>query len=283
MLPSFNLLTGPRFGEAFQEPASFVAIEPLFEVVYTISWYDFCFYLFYKQCSSHLRKFCNPMNSILWNSFLLPTIGDLHLFSFCFKWSLNYLTNVLFCDYRKRDIWWHITHQKIKSMHCSRIKQNPTTFLKLLSTWVSISLKFSELGCFHLFFLYLLLLQAHVLLHFICSTNANRHSRKRMSSNKSKLNETIDPRNLDFLAHIAESCKIVSSSYGVFKEKAAEEVTNNFFPVCYYHSLKWDIWCFWTFLSYSTSFWTYLTMEKIFMASSNTVFYFFIICFLRDG
>nr|CAD1818227.1 unnamed protein product [Ananas comosus var. bracteatus] len=123
------VVLGPRFGEAFQEPASFVAIEPLFEKERYMVTY-------------------NPSKDKIY---------------------------ALLKDQAKSD-----------------------DILK---------------AAFH----------AHVLLHFIRSTNANRHSRKRMSSNKSNLNETIDPRNLDFLAHIAESCKIVSSSYGVFKEKAAEE------------------------------------------------------------
>uniref|UniRef100_R7W723 Protein root UVB sensitive 6 n=1 Tax=Aegilops tauschii TaxID=37682 RepID=R7W723_AEGTA len=62
-------------------------------------------------------------------------------------------------------------------------------------------------------------LQAHVLLHFI---NVS-HERKRMSSNRSDHYGNPHPRNMDFLAHIAESCKIVSSSYGTFRKKAKEQ------------------------------------------------------------
>jgi hypothetical protein len=33
-----------------------------------------------------------------------------------------------------------------------------------------------------------------------------------------------NPVNMDFIPHIEESCKIVMSSYGVFKKKAREQV-----------------------------------------------------------
>ncbi|KAF9623143.1 hypothetical protein IFM89_037724, partial [Coptis chinensis] len=71
---------------------------------------------------------------------------------------------------------------------------------------------------------------AHVLLHFI------RSSDKRDSSvskhNRNGLLDFIEslsthhslPTTIDIEAHIAESCKIVSSSYGVFKKKASEQV-----------------------------------------------------------
>ncbi|KAF9587170.1 hypothetical protein IFM89_039610 [Coptis chinensis] len=70
---------------------------------------------------------------------------------------------------------------------------------------------------------------AHVLLHFI------RSSDKRDSSvSKHDGNDLLDfigslsthhslPTTIDIEAHIAESCKIVSSSYGVFKKKASEQ------------------------------------------------------------
>uniref|UniRef100_A0A0E0FWR2 Protein root UVB sensitive 6 n=1 Tax=Oryza nivara TaxID=4536 RepID=A0A0E0FWR2_ORYNI len=58
---------------------------------------------------------------------------------------------------------------------------------------------------------------AHVLLHFI---NAS-HARKQMNSRRS--DPYGNPCNMDFMAHIAESCKIVSSSYGTFKKKAREQ------------------------------------------------------------
>ncbi|GJN14442.1 hypothetical protein PR202_gb01269 [Eleusine coracana subsp. coracana] len=57
---------------------------------------------------------------------------------------------------------------------------------------------------------------AHVLLHFI---NAS-HARKRTKSNRAY---QYNPLNMDFLPHIEESCKIVMSSYGVFKKKAKDQ------------------------------------------------------------
>ncbi|AQK86052.1 Protein root UVB sensitive 6 [Zea mays] len=61
---------------------------------------------------------------------------------------------------------------------------------------------------------------AHVLLHFINASHANLNARKRMNSNRSY---QYDPLNMDFVPHIEESCKIVMSSYGVFKKKAREQ------------------------------------------------------------
>jgi hypothetical protein len=58
-----------------------------------------------------------------------------------------------------------------------------------------------------------------VLLHFI---NAS-HARKRTKSNRSY---QYNPLNMDFIPHIEESCKIVMSSYGVFKKKARDQVKN---------------------------------------------------------
>ena len=63
--------------------------------------------------------------------------------------------------------------------------------------------------------------QAHVLLHFINASHANLNARRRMNSNRSYQH---NPVNMDFLPHIEESCKIVMSSYGVFKKKAREQV-----------------------------------------------------------
>ncbi|KAJ3678109.1 hypothetical protein LUZ60_001912 [Juncus effusus] len=53
---------------------------------------------------------------------------------------------------------------------------------------------------------------AHVLLHFVNSTNAKKNSSDQMKQN-----------NFDYLNHIAESCKVVSNSYGLFKNKAKEQ------------------------------------------------------------
>ncbi|XP_072999692.1 protein root UVB sensitive 6 [Typha latifolia] len=123
------VVLGPRFGDAFQEPASFVATEPLFEKERYIVTY-------------------NP------------------------------------------------SKDKIYALLKDQAK--PDDILK---------------AAFH----------AYVLLHFIDSSNGNRYPRTHMNSDPQKLNETVIPSNMDFLAQIAESCKIVSSSYGVFKKKAAEQ------------------------------------------------------------
>jgi hypothetical protein len=71
------------------------------------------------------------------------------------------------------------------------------------------------------------IVQAHVLLHFINKT----HERKRMNPDRSDHYGSLHPRNMDFLAHIAESSKIVSSSYGTFRKKAKEQVTLLFFVI----------------------------------------------------
>ncbi|KAG1328227.1 putative protein root UVB sensitive 6 [Cocos nucifera] len=63
---------------------------------------------------------------------------------------------------------------------------------------------------------------AHVLLYFVRLSNVNQSLRNRNKYGQSKLESPI-PTNSDFVAHVAESCKIVSSSYGVFKSKAAEQ------------------------------------------------------------
>lgn len=60
-----------------------------------------------------------------------------------------------------------------------------------------------------------------MLLHFINASHANLNARKRMNSNRSY---QYNPLNMDFVPHIEESCKIVMSSYGVFKKKAREQV-----------------------------------------------------------
>ncbi|ONK73081.1 uncharacterized protein A4U43_C04F26960 [Asparagus officinalis] len=68
---------------------------------------------------------------------------------------------------------------------------------------------------------------AHVLLHFIRSTNANRSLKKNDSfESRNMFDSSLDqgmPSNADFLDHISKSCNVVSSSYEVFKKKAADE------------------------------------------------------------
>ncbi|KAI4296139.1 hypothetical protein L6164_036122 [Bauhinia variegata] len=60
---------------------------------------------------------------------------------------------------------------------------------------------------------------AHVLLHFINSSNESQASQKRMDDPKSKLLPTV--ANLGTC--ISDSCKVVASTYGVFKSKAKDK------------------------------------------------------------
>lgn len=73
------------------------------------------------------------------------------------------------------------------------------------------------------------MLQAHVLLHFIRSSNEKQSSGKNVVSDRSVLDRSLSthlmPTAVDFEAQIAESCKIVSSSYELFKREAAEQVS----------------------------------------------------------
>ncbi|XXG87026.1 hypothetical protein AAC387_Pa11g1814 [Persea americana] len=66
---------------------------------------------------------------------------------------------------------------------------------------------------------------AHVLLHFIRSSNENQVSRS--ISDESNLDRSLSahlmPTYVDYEAQIAESCKIVSTSYGFFKRESVEQ------------------------------------------------------------
>ncbi|KAF8412032.1 hypothetical protein HHK36_004592 [Tetracentron sinense] len=70
---------------------------------------------------------------------------------------------------------------------------------------------------------------AHVLLHFIRSSNEYQSSlRKQRGSDSSDFIGSLSSYHplsttIDLEAHIAESCKMVSTSYGLFKRKAAEQ------------------------------------------------------------
>lgn len=128
------VVLGSRFGEAFQEPASFLAIEPLFE---------------------------NEKYMVTYN----PSKGNIY---------------ALLKDHAKSE-----------------------DILK---------------AAFH----------AHVLMHFIQSTHAKRSLEKQVGPNAletrgSSLNHPAMTTNGDYLDHIAKSCKVVSSSFGVFKKKAADQ------------------------------------------------------------
>ncbi|KAF5197830.1 root UVB sensitive [Thalictrum thalictroides] len=70
---------------------------------------------------------------------------------------------------------------------------------------------------------------AHVLLHFIRSSDKNHTSLRKQD--RSEFLDFIGslsahralPTTVDLEANIAESCKVVSSSYGIFKKKASEQ------------------------------------------------------------
>lgn len=68
---------------------------------------------------------------------------------------------------------------------------------------------------------------AHVLLHFIRSSSDSQSSRKYSVPDFPNLDRSLSrhlvPSDLDYETQIAESCKIVSNSYGLFKRKAAEQ------------------------------------------------------------
>ncbi|XVF26384.1 hypothetical protein REPUB_Repub14bG0011200 [Reevesia pubescens] len=62
---------------------------------------------------------------------------------------------------------------------------------------------------------------AHVLLHFIHSSNNSQSSFRNQQQEHGRSN--LMPTTTDFEPHIADSCKLVSTSYGLFKNKAAEQ------------------------------------------------------------
>ncbi|ERM99776.1 protein root UVB sensitive 6 [Amborella trichopoda] len=68
---------------------------------------------------------------------------------------------------------------------------------------------------------------AHVLLHLIHSSSKNGSWKKNDDSIRTNVDGPLVTNSplstLDFEAHIAETCRIVSTSYGLFKRKAAEQ------------------------------------------------------------
>ncbi|KAH0460154.1 hypothetical protein IEQ34_010817 [Dendrobium chrysotoxum] len=72
-----------------------------------------------------------------------------------------------------------------------------------------------------------LLLQAHVLLHLLHSSNVKQSSRNLTHHSQSSLNISLSnhllPTAIDIEAQVAESCKAVSCFYEDFKRKAADE------------------------------------------------------------
>lgn len=92
------------------------------------------------------------------------------------------------------------------------------------------------------------LLQAHVLLHLLNSSNVKQSSRilthysqsslssSVLNDSQSSLNNSLSnhilPTAINIEAQVAESCKAVSSFYEDFKRKAADEV------------FSWNYYCF---------------------------------------
>ncbi|KAK7814389.1 protein root uvb sensitive 6 [Quercus suber] len=62
---------------------------------------------------------------------------------------------------------------------------------------------------------------AHVLLHFVQSSNESRSSAQKQRDYNNYSDIVLTTTDLE--AHISESCKMVSKSYGIFKSKAAEQ------------------------------------------------------------
>ena len=64
-----------------------------------------------------------------------------------------------------------------------------------------------------------------MLLHFVQSSNESQSSSQKQREYNS--NSDIVLTTTDLEAHMSESCKMVSKSYGIFKSKAAEQVGGN--------------------------------------------------------
>ena len=64
-----------------------------------------------------------------------------------------------------------------------------------------------------------------MLLHFVQSSNESRSSAQKQRDYNNYSDIVLTTTDLE--AHISESCKMVSKSYGIFKSKAAEQVGGN--------------------------------------------------------
>nr|XP_023873109.1 protein root UVB sensitive 6-like [Quercus suber] len=62
---------------------------------------------------------------------------------------------------------------------------------------------------------------AHVLLHFVQSSNESQSSSQKQREYNNYSDIVLTTTDLE--AHMSESCKMVSKSYGIFKSKAAEQ------------------------------------------------------------
>ena len=64
-----------------------------------------------------------------------------------------------------------------------------------------------------------------MLLHLVKSSNESRSSAQKQRDYNNYSDIVLTTTDLE--AHISESCKMVSKSYGIFKSKAAEQVGGN--------------------------------------------------------
>lgn len=74
-------------------------------------------------------------------------------------------------------------------------------------------------------------MQAHVLLNFINSSNESKVSSWKQ---REDVNSNVMHSVSDLEACIADSCKIVANSYGLFKNKANEQVNGASIFVCWF-------------------------------------------------
>ena len=74
-----------------------------------------------------------------------------------------------------------------------------------------------------------------MLLHFVQSSNESQSSSQKQREYNNYSDIVLTTTDLE--AHMSESCKMVSKSYGIFKSKAAEQVGGNqlsFFSLCFF-------------------------------------------------
>ena len=76
-----------------------------------------------------------------------------------------------------------------------------------------------------------------MLLHFVQSSNESQSSSQKQREYNNYSDIVLTTTDLE--AHMSESCKMVSKSYGIFKSKAAEQVGGNqlFFSVFFFFFL----------------------------------------------
>ena len=73
-----------------------------------------------------------------------------------------------------------------------------------------------------------------MLLHFVQSSNESQFSSQKQREYNNYSDIVLTTTDLE--AHMLESCKMVSKSYGIFKSKAAEQVCGN--QLSFFFSLR---------------------------------------------